>query len=146
MCGCAGVCVSSMSACLPIRLFVCLSLHVCMCSFANIDMCLISAWLGACVNSGIHVIMYSYYLLAGLGPNFRKFLWWKRYMTTFQLVSKHCFETVTIQVDILIHSHANGNSQAGFHAFSAREVHSHAKRKLASRRPWFPWFPCVLST
>ncbi|XP_065190515.1 very long chain fatty acid elongase 4-like [Sycon ciliatum] len=43
------------------------------------------SWFGACLNCGIHVIMYLYYFLAGLGPGFRKYLWWKKYMTTFQL-------------------------------------------------------------
>ncbi|KAJ8918566.1 hypothetical protein NQ315_013071 [Exocentrus adspersus] len=37
------------------------------------------------INSFIHVIMYSYYLLAALGPQVQKYLWWKRYLTTMQL-------------------------------------------------------------
>ncbi|XP_011212978.2 elongation of very long chain fatty acids protein 4 [Bactrocera dorsalis] len=38
------------------------------------------------INSFIHVIMYSYYGLSALGPNVQKFLWWKKYLTTLQLV------------------------------------------------------------
>ncbi|CAH8579546.1 unnamed protein product [Heterobilharzia americana] len=38
------------------------------------------------VNSMIHVIMYSYYALAALGPKWRKFLWWKRYLTMLQMI------------------------------------------------------------
>ncbi|XP_030227979.1 elongation of very long chain fatty acids protein 4 [Gadus morhua] len=38
------------------------------------------------LNSFVHMIMYSYYGLAGLGPHMQKFLWWKRYLTTLQLV------------------------------------------------------------
>lgn len=41
----------------------------------------------ACLlNSFIHVIMYSYYALALLGPGVRRFLWWKKYLTQLQLV------------------------------------------------------------
>ena len=29
--------------------------------------------------------MYSYYLLASLGPRMRPYLWWKRYLTQLQL-------------------------------------------------------------
>lgn len=39
------------------------------------------------MNSLVHVFMYSYYGLAALGPGVAKYLWWKKYMTTFQLVS-----------------------------------------------------------
>ncbi|XP_077285169.1 very long chain fatty acid elongase AAEL008004 [Arctopsyche grandis] len=38
------------------------------------------------INSFIHIIMYTYYLIAGLGPQYQKFLWWKKYVTRLQLV------------------------------------------------------------
>nr|QXU64631.1 fatty acid elongase 20 [Blattella germanica] len=38
------------------------------------------------INSFVHIIMYSYYLLAGLGPEVQKYLWWKKYITTLQMV------------------------------------------------------------
>lgn len=38
------------------------------------------------MNSFVHVIMYSYYFLAALGPHMKKFLWWKKYLTGLQLV------------------------------------------------------------
>ncbi|KAI1883140.1 hypothetical protein AGOR_G00242160 [Albula goreensis] len=38
------------------------------------------------INSFVHVIMYLYYGLAALGPHMQRFLWWKRYLTTLQLV------------------------------------------------------------
>ncbi|CAH2991927.1 unnamed protein product [Chilo suppressalis] len=38
------------------------------------------------INSFIHIIMYTYYLISGLGPQYQKFLWWKRHLTTLQLV------------------------------------------------------------
>ncbi|KAF7491339.1 Putative protein for very long chain fatty acid elongation [Sarcoptes scabiei] len=37
------------------------------------------------INLFIHTIMYSYYLLAALGPKVRKYLWWKRYLTIMQM-------------------------------------------------------------
>nr|XP_054599275.1 elongation of very long chain fatty acids protein 7-like [Nothobranchius furzeri] len=40
------------------------------------------------VNSFVHIIMYSYYGLAAIGPHMQKYLWWKRYLTSLQLVSK----------------------------------------------------------
>ncbi|KAH7936552.1 hypothetical protein HPB49_001224 [Dermacentor silvarum] len=41
--------------------------------------------LGVCVNAFVHVIMYSYYFLAALGPAMQKYLWWKRYLTELQI-------------------------------------------------------------
>ncbi|XP_004924759.1 elongation of very long chain fatty acids protein 7 isoform X1 [Bombyx mori] len=38
------------------------------------------------VNSFIHVIMYGYYLVAGLGPQYQKYLWWKKHLTSMQLI------------------------------------------------------------
>ncbi|CAH1375202.1 unnamed protein product [Tenebrio molitor] len=37
------------------------------------------------LNSFVHVVMYTYYLIAALGPRFQKYLWWKKYMTWIQL-------------------------------------------------------------
>lgn len=39
---------------------------------------------GLC-NIFVHMIMYFYYLVAALGPRFKKFLWWKKYLTTLQI-------------------------------------------------------------
>nr|XP_014354043.1 PREDICTED: elongation of very long chain fatty acids protein 4-like isoform X2 [Latimeria chalumnae] len=38
------------------------------------------------LNSFVHIIMYLYYGLAGLGPHMQKYLWWKRYLTILQLI------------------------------------------------------------
>ncbi|XP_054706916.1 LOW QUALITY PROTEIN: uncharacterized protein LOC129216724 [Uloborus diversus] len=38
------------------------------------------------INSLVHVIMYSYYGLAALGPEIQKYLWWKKYITLMQMV------------------------------------------------------------
>ncbi|XP_022698520.1 elongation of very long chain fatty acids protein AAEL008004-like [Varroa jacobsoni] len=40
----------------------------------------------AFVNSLVHVLMYFYYGLAAIGPHMHKYLWWKQYMTSFQMV------------------------------------------------------------
>ncbi|GAB1601709.1 elongation of very long chain fatty acids protein 4-like [Argonauta hians] len=44
------------------------------------------SFLGALLNSLIHVLMYSYYGLSALGPSVQKYLWWKRYLTILQLI------------------------------------------------------------
>ncbi|KAB0795322.1 hypothetical protein PPYR_12161 [Photinus pyralis] len=57
----------------------------------------VCAWIGArflpgghgtllgFINSFIHIAMYSYYLLASLGPQYQKYLWWKKHLTRLQL-------------------------------------------------------------
>jgi elongation of very long chain fatty acids protein 4 len=55
------------------------------------------AWYSTFLNSLVHVIMYSYYLLATLvGKDVRtrrKYLWWGRYLTQFQM-----FQFVTMMI------------------------------------------------
>ncbi|XP_074036572.1 very long chain fatty acid elongase AAEL008004 [Leptinotarsa decemlineata] len=38
------------------------------------------------INNLVHVIMYSYYMIAAMGPEYQKYLWWKKYLTTIQLL------------------------------------------------------------
>lgn len=40
----------------------------------------------AFVNSAVHIIMYIYYGLSAMGPHMNRYLWWKKYMTTIQMV------------------------------------------------------------
>ncbi|KAG7264431.1 hypothetical protein CRUP_011911, partial [Coryphaenoides rupestris] len=40
----------------------------------------------AMLNSVVHIIMYSYYGLTAMGPSYQKYLWWKKYLTTIQLI------------------------------------------------------------
>lgn len=40
----------------------------------------------AFINSFVHILMYIYYGLAAMGPSMYKYLWWKKYMTTVQMV------------------------------------------------------------
>lgn len=47
----------------------------------------------ALLNSFVHIVMYFYYMIAAMGPKYQKFIWWKKYLTTFQMVkniSKLC--------------------------------------------------------
>eukprot|EP00092_Neocalanus_flemingeri_P030180 GFUD01032758.1.p1 GENE.GFUD01032758.1~~GFUD01032758.1.p1 ORF type:complete len:296 (-),score=56.91 GFUD01032758.1:219-1106(-) len=43
------------------------------------------------LNMGVHVVMYFYYLMSAMGPEVQKYLWWKRYLTTMQLVQFAAF-------------------------------------------------------
>jgi len=43
------------------------------------------ALFGPFLNSGVHTVMYAYYLLAAMGPEVQKYLWWKKYITSLQL-------------------------------------------------------------
>lgn len=36
-------------------------------------------------NTFIHVVMYTYYSMAALGPTLRPYLWWKKYLTLIQI-------------------------------------------------------------
>ncbi|CAG9761109.1 unnamed protein product [Ceutorhynchus assimilis] len=38
------------------------------------------------INTLVHVVMYFYYFLTAFGPATQKYLWWKKYLTTFQMV------------------------------------------------------------
>jgi len=38
------------------------------------------------LNTSVHSVMYLYYGIAALGPKYHKYLWWKKYMTIYQLV------------------------------------------------------------
>lgn len=39
------------------------------------------------LNTFVHIVMYSYYALAALGPQVQRYLWWKKYITVLQMVS-----------------------------------------------------------
>ena len=40
------------------------------------------------LNSIVHIIMHSYYILSSLGYKHKPWLWWKKYLTIIQMV---CF-------------------------------------------------------
>lgn len=41
----------------------------------------------ALLNTFVHIVMYFYYMVAAMGPQFQKYIWWKKYLTTMQMVS-----------------------------------------------------------
>ena len=53
---------------------------------------------GGGLNCLVHVIMYGYYFLAALGPHMRPYLWWKKYLTTFQMIQFVCIFVKSIVV------------------------------------------------
>ncbi|GAB1298541.1 Elongation of very long chain fatty acids protein 7 [Apodemus speciosus] len=49
----------------------------------------------AFLNTAVHVVMYSYYGLCAMGPAYQKYLWWKKHLTSLQLVQ---FVLVTVHI------------------------------------------------
>lgn len=41
----------------------------------------------ALLNTFVHIVMYFYYMVSAMGPEYQKYIWWKKYLTTFQIVS-----------------------------------------------------------
>lgn len=39
------------------------------------------------LNNFVHICMYFYYMMSAMGPQYQKYLWWKKYMTELQIVS-----------------------------------------------------------
>ncbi|CAO1436709.1 unnamed protein product [Diamesa serratosioi] len=37
------------------------------------------------LNNFVHVLMYFYYMLSAMGPQYQKYLWWKKWMTELQM-------------------------------------------------------------
>lgn len=38
------------------------------------------------LNTFVHIVMYTYYMLAAIGPQMQKYLWWKKYLTVLQMI------------------------------------------------------------
>lgn len=38
------------------------------------------------LNSFVHIVMYLYYMLAAMGPQYQRYIWWKKYLTNLQMV------------------------------------------------------------
>ncbi|KAK6635085.1 hypothetical protein RUM43_008049 [Polyplax serrata] len=54
------------------------------------------------LNTFVHIIMYTYYMFSAMGPQYQKYLWWKKYLTTLQmiqfvLVMIHAFQLLFIE-------------------------------------------------
>lgn len=64
------------------------------------------------VNTFVHTIMYTYYLLATFGPKVQAYLWWKKYLTSLQIAQ---FVLILIQLaTIPLSSNANCHYPRGF--------------------------------
>ncbi|KAK6639800.1 Elongation of very long chain fatty acids protein 7 [Polyplax serrata] len=58
-----------------------------------------SVWLGlkfapgghstffAFLNTFVHIVMYFYYMISAMGPKYQKYIWWKKYLTSFQMLT-----------------------------------------------------------
>lgn len=56
------------------------------------------------LNTFVHIIMYTYYMLAAMGPQMRRYLWWKKYLTALQMIQfvgimVHAFQLLFIECD-----------------------------------------------
>lgn len=54
------------------------------------------------LNTFVHIVMYTYYLLAAMGPKIQPYLWWKKYLTAFQMlqfiaIMVHAFQLLFIE-------------------------------------------------
>ncbi|XP_032777536.2 LOW QUALITY PROTEIN: elongation of very long chain fatty acids protein AAEL008004 [Daphnia magna] len=67
--------------------------HVCMLLTVWIGFRFISGGQSAflpTVNTLMNIGVHFYYLIAAMGPSFRKYLWWKKYLTVFQMFELAC--------------------------------------------------------
>lgn len=39
----------------------------------------------ALLNAFVHIIMYFYYMVSAMGPQYQKYIWWKKYLTSLQM-------------------------------------------------------------
>lgn len=94
-------------------------------------------FLGA-VNSFVHTIMYAYYGLSAY-PSLHKYLWWKKYITSLQLV--RCFKKSFIVFRILVYLYCDKRYA---HTICGTLTLSHPKVILWSSRPGSSIFTFLL--
>ncbi|KFM79053.1 Elongation of very long chain fatty acids protein, partial [Stegodyphus mimosarum] len=71
----------------------------------------------AFINSFVHILMYSYYGLAAIGPHMSKYLWWKKYITAIQMVQFLLIFTHSFQLLFINCNYPSGFMYwIGFHA------------------------------
>ena len=66
------------------------------------------------LNTFVHIFMYSYYLLAALGPKYQKFLWWKKYLTVMFVLL--CLD-IKITIFFLLAAPSTDSIFNGFNSF-----------------------------
>lgn len=98
-----------------------------------------SAFLIGLINSFVHVVMYMYYGLAALGPQMQKYLWWKHYLTSLQLVrlslwfSKEIISVGFVSLSFFVHL----SSSSLLWPFTLRST---SMLTVTSLTPWIWWF------
>lgn len=58
----------------------------------------------ALLNTFVHIVMYFYYMVSAMGPKYQKYIWWKKYLTSFQMVRKVLFKHTYSIIDYNIKS------------------------------------------
>ncbi|XP_053500128.1 elongation of very long chain fatty acids protein 4b isoform X1 [Ictalurus furcatus] len=89
------------------------------------------SFFGATINSGIHVLMYSYYGLAAVGPHMHKYLWWKKYLTIIQMVN-----TLITRLPRAYHT-LTTHSSLTQHILITHKSHSHYKHISFSSKVYY---------
>ena len=56
--------------------------------------------ISALINSSLHILMYYYYAISAIGPSFQKYIWWKKYLTFFQMLQ---FAVLIIYCSLLLY-------------------------------------------
>lgn len=67
----------------------------------------------AMLNAFVHIVMYFYYMIAAMGPEYQKYIWWKKYLTAFQMVCDKHKHTHTANCKMLTNS-SSSHSQLQF--------------------------------
>ncbi|KAG8184112.1 hypothetical protein JTE90_008898 [Oedothorax gibbosus] len=70
------------------------------------------------INFFIHIIMYLYYFLSAFGPHMQKYLWWKKYLTTLQMIQFGII-LVYMAVSFVNGCHKTGPMEITFFCFVA---------------------------
>ena len=102
---------------------------------------------GLLLNSLVHVVMYSYYFLAAFGPKFKKYLWWKRYLTTMQMVQFVCVFVKSLLVVFVYHDSCGYPWQFSalscllmilmFYLFAEFYVQEYVQKRNMAKVKWF---------
>lgn len=45
----------------------------------------------ALLNTFVHIVMYFYYMVSAMGPDYQKYIWWKKYLTSLQMVIRFIY-------------------------------------------------------
>jgi elongation of very long chain fatty acids protein 7 len=73
----------------------------------------------AFLNTFVHIVMYTYYMIAAIGPEMKRYLWWKKYLTILQMVQ---FTVVFIHASQLLISNPCNYSLAFVYWILAHSV------------------------